>query len=119
MIFSVICTSLLITELIVKAQHVPIVSHLSDQTIAVSQINFPAFTVCPRLKPVIPYLGKRGVGMRYARFEKHTLRTYYYEPVESNDEIKDEINFGWFSYVMALEEIENGTIDPHKLGMKL
>ena len=57
--------------------------------------------------------------MRYARFEKHTLRTYYYEPVESNDEIKDEINFGWFSYVMALEEIENGTIDPHKLGMKL
>ena len=65
------------------------------------------------------YLRRLGVGYRYACFEKHTLRTYYYESEESNFELKDEISFNTFSYVVALEEIKNGTLDPRKLGIKL
>ena len=75
--------------------------------------------MCPRLIPRVSFLKRPGIGKSLLRYEKHTLKPYYYEFEESNVELIDEIKFGSFGNIRALKQIENGSINPKDLGIKL
>ncbi|KAL7031155.1 hypothetical protein ACKWTF_006917 [Chironomus riparius] len=115
-ITSVICTSILIIELFVKLWNFPIVTYISDQSVSVSEIHFPAVTVCPRI--ILDDRMEWKIRPRY-RYEKHTLKRIKYEYKESKLEFADEEKFGNISYVEFLNRIENGSIDPKHLGIKM
>lgn len=53
------------------------------------------------------------------RFEKHSLSLYHYEKLEDEQEFEDKRRFGEISYLDFLDRIDNGTIKPKELGMKL
>ncbi|XP_070498388.1 uncharacterized protein [Chironomus tepperi] len=87
LICSVICTLTLIIELVIKVWNFPIVTYMSDESISVSEIDFPAVTVCPRL--VLDYHKTWKYDPRI-RYEKHTLIKYKYEFEEAAKEFADE-----------------------------
>ncbi|XP_070498386.1 pickpocket protein 19-like [Chironomus tepperi] len=89
---------------------------MSDESISVSEIDFPAVTVCPRL--VLDYHKSWQYEPRI-RYEKHTLIKYKYEFEEAAKEFADERRFGNISYVEFLNRMENGSIKPEELGDKI
>ncbi|CAG9811156.1 unnamed protein product [Chironomus riparius] len=115
---STIYTSDLIIEFVVKIIKSPIVSYLSDQSIGVSEINFPAVTVCPQLSFSIP----RGPYSKQSKpyyYEKHTLKKSYYEFEEEQQEFVDERKLSSYDYGKFLDKLENGSIKPEDLGIRL
>ncbi|KAL7014647.1 hypothetical protein ACKWTF_016044 [Chironomus riparius] len=74
---SIICTTILITELVLKIQSFPIIIQLSDVPIPVGEINFPAVTICRGL------LLRNDLQNESKVFIPHTKREYkeHYEKV--------------------------------------
>lgn len=82
------------------------------------QINFPAVTVCPRHKFQIarsPFRSRQ----KHHKYEKHSLSLLHYEHEEEVEEFVDERRFRNISYVEFLDRIDNGSIKPDNLGLKL
>lgn len=112
----------------------------------ISQIPFPAVTVCPHLVPYHYFHTKWIENLRpivynphyFYRYEKHTLKRLFFEKEEFfNEEIVDERKlfnlshrqifdtehfrggYGSISYVNVIEMLENGTIKAEDLGQKM
>lgn len=66
----------------------------------------------------MPVDNSRKLGNEYLRYEKHSLRKYYYEHDEYMQEFKEERRFKNASYLQVLKLIENGIIDARKLDIK-
>ena len=75
--------------------------------------------MCPQFPPIIAKDTKKGGPNKYYRFEKHTLRRYYYEDDEYLQETEDERKFENISYIEFLNRIYDGKIKPEELGIKL
>ncbi|CAG9811153.1 unnamed protein product [Chironomus riparius] len=116
LIFSVTCTSILIGKVVIKVLNFPIVAYLSDQSVPLSEINFPAVTICPKLQP---FFVKDYKLQKYYKYEKHSIEEYFLENEEYLQETEDERKFGNISYVEFLDRIDNGSIKPKKLAIKL
>lgn len=71
------------------------------------------------MKPIVNFLNRPGVGISIASYEKHTLKPIYYEVPEAEIDMKDEMSLKMRHYVEALDDIENGILDPQRLGIKL
>lgn len=52
------------------------------------------------------------------RYEMHNREKYFYENAEYLDETVDERKLN-LTYIEILNEIENGKINPHNLGVKM
>ncbi|CAG9810334.1 unnamed protein product [Chironomus riparius] len=119
---STICTLTLIVQLWIKMKSHPIIAYLSDTSVHVSEIYFPAVTVCPDILPFKPQalikLKGKVVENRFYRYEKNNLSRHYYEDAEFQEEIADENKIG-FDYVEILHKIESGEINPNALGVKI
>jgi hypothetical protein len=98
----------------------PIVAYLSDTSVLVSEIYFPAVTICPDFMPFLAIRRSYDYNImdKYHRFERHTGRRYYYEDEEYFNETIDE-ELTQMSYLDVLDKIENFEINPKDLGLKM
>lgn len=92
------------------------------------QINFPSVTVCPEFKTnllrftipqYVPKNLRHLTRKNYGYYEKHTLRKLMYENEEYLNDTQDERRFGNIYYDQFLDRIENLSIKPEELGLKL
>lgn len=85
------------------------------------QVNFPAVTVCPQ--PNFQFTrGNRPKARQWGvrvQNEKHTTGIIFLEIPEVGPEFVDEIKYGNISYAEFVDRIENGSIKPEDLGMKM
>ena len=76
-------------------------------------------TVCPQWNLFRIPDSAYSFRQKHYSYEKHTLRQLYYEHEEEEQEFEDEMKFGNISYAEFLDRIENGSIKPEQLGIKM
>ncbi|KAL7019577.1 hypothetical protein ACKWTF_011168 [Chironomus riparius] len=99
---------------LIKLVDIPIVVYLSDKSVPISEVNFPAITICPDF---LPYLANE-FKTKFFHYERHTTKKIYYDAVAYSNETVDEKKIGE-SYTKILDGIEKGEIDYQKLGLKI
>lgn len=120
LISSIICTLTLIFKLGIKMNSFPIVAYLSDTSVLVSEIYFPAVTVCPDFMPFLPTINPIDPKQmnKFYRYEKHKGIRYYYENEEYANEISGEQKI-MLNYTDILDKIDNHEINPKDLEIKM
>ncbi|KAG5679881.1 hypothetical protein PVAND_009418 [Polypedilum vanderplanki] len=111
---SLIITIFLITQLIIKVNKVPIITHIADHRVSIKDIDFPAITVCEGFVHVIDHYLEE---VKYYERLMNIPRYFTNRTKEFCDELK---YFDYLNYAQMLDEIENGEFkNIDKLGMKI
>ncbi|KAG5668125.1 hypothetical protein PVAND_016078 [Polypedilum vanderplanki] len=110
---SIILTIYLITELFINLNHDPVITHIADHQVPITDIDFPAITVCLGQEHVIPYY--------YEKFKYYKRLSHIkYSDKKIFKDFADEIKyFKYMNYAAILDEIAKGYFDVDKLGLKI
>ncbi|KAG5673213.1 hypothetical protein PVAND_003277 [Polypedilum vanderplanki] len=110
---SLTLTLILISQLINKIKTVPIIISILEKSIPISEIDFPAVTLCQGL---IQDLSNH---KEITYFQRHSYTYSYYDNDEVFEITKDEEKFNNISYLTILDKIEKGEIKLEELGNKI
>lgn len=75
--------------------------------------------MCPQQYLSVGVLQQNGKPNRFYRYEKHTLRKYFYEDAEFKHDFKAELKLKGVKLLQTLKHIERGSVNPSKFDMKL
>jgi hypothetical protein len=117
---SLALTLILITKLIIKVKIDPVIVLIQDHQIPVSEIDFPAITICRGLIQKMPGFVRtpNGFWVGSEIYERHSNKMLRMERLEFLSSTIDERRLKSLSYTDMLDRIERSAIDITDLRIK-